>query len=90
MKNTPIPLDMVFIVSDGTIKRIQANATPMSTDTIPSDVPVRGVLEINGGTARLLGIKPGNKVKHEIFGSALGPCATVSEHRSSRHPPQTG
>jgi uncharacterized membrane protein (UPF0127 family) len=41
----------------------------MSTDTIPSESAVRGVLEINGGTARLLGIKPGDKVRHAIFGS---------------------
>ncbi|HZQ00455.1 MAG TPA: DUF192 domain-containing protein [Reyranella sp.] len=70
MKNTLIPLDMVFIAADGTIKHVHANAVPMSTDTIPSEFPVRAVLEINGGSARLLGIKPGDKVKHEIFGNA--------------------
>jgi uncharacterized protein len=70
MKNTLIPLDMVFIAADGTIKSIHANAVPMSTDTIPSEFPVRAVLEINGGSARLLGIKPGDKVKHPIFGDA--------------------
>jgi len=70
MKNTLIPLDMVFIAGDGTIKHVHANAVPMSTDTIPSEFPVRGVLEINGGSARLLGIKPGDKVKHAIFGNA--------------------
>jgi uncharacterized membrane protein (UPF0127 family) len=70
MKNTLIPLDMVFIAGDGTIKHIHANAVPLSTDTIPSEFPVRAVLEINGGSARLLGIKPGDKVKHPIFGDA--------------------
>ena len=70
MKNTLIPLDMLFIASDGTIKHIHANATPLSTDAIPSQFPVRAVLEINGGSARLLGIKPGDKVKHAIFGNA--------------------
>jgi uncharacterized membrane protein (UPF0127 family) len=70
MKNTLIPLDMVFIAADGTIKSVHANAVPMSTDTIPSEFPVRAVLEINGGSARLLGIKPGDKVKHAIFGNA--------------------
>jgi uncharacterized protein len=79
MKNTLIPLDMVFIAGDGTIKHIHANATPMSTDTIPSEAAVRGVLEINGGTARLLGIKPGDRVKHAIFGSNVGACADVSQ-----------
>lgn len=70
MKNTLIPLDMVFIAGDGTIKHVHANAVPMSTDTIPSRYPVRAVLEINGGSAALLGIKPGDKVKHPIFGNA--------------------
>ena len=70
MKNTLIPLDMVFIAADGTVKHVHANATPLSTDAIPSEFPVRAVLEINGGSARLLGIKPGDKVKHAIFGNA--------------------
>jgi uncharacterized membrane protein (UPF0127 family) len=70
MKNTLIPLDMVFIAADGTIRHVHANAKPLSTDTIPSEYPVRAVLEINGGSARLLGIKPGAKVKHPIFGNA--------------------
>jgi len=70
MKNTLIPLDMVFIAADGTIKHVHANAVPQTTDPIPSNYPVRAVLEINGGSARLLGIKPGDKVKHAIFGNA--------------------
>jgi hypothetical protein len=70
MKNTLIPLDMVFIAGDGTVKHVHANAVPMSTDSIPSRYPVRAVLEINGGSAALLGIKPGDKVKHPIFGNA--------------------
>jgi uncharacterized membrane protein (UPF0127 family) len=69
MKNTKIPLDMLFIAADGTIKHIQANATPLSTDPIPSKFPVRAVLEINGGSARLLGIKEGDKVRYSIFGN---------------------
>jgi uncharacterized membrane protein (UPF0127 family) len=70
MKNTLIPLDMVFIAADGTVKHVHANAVPLSTDAIPSLFPVRAVLEINGGSAALLGIKPGDKVKHPIFGNA--------------------
>jgi uncharacterized membrane protein (UPF0127 family) len=69
MKNTLIPLDMIFIAADGTIRSIHANAVPHSVETIPSQFPVRGVLEINGGSAKLLGIKPGDKVKHAIFGN---------------------
>ena len=70
MKNTLIPLDMVFIAAVGTVKHVHANAVPLSTDAIPSLYPVRAVLEINGGSAALLGIKPGDKVKHPIFGNA--------------------
>jgi uncharacterized membrane protein (UPF0127 family) len=70
MKNTLIPLDMVFIGGDGTVRHVHANAKPLSTDSIPSQFPVRAVLEINGGSARLLGIKPGDRVKHPIFGNA--------------------
>jgi hypothetical protein len=70
MKNTLIPLDMVFIAADGTVRHVHANAVPLTTDTVPSRFPVRAVLEINGGSAALLGIKPGDKVKHPIFGNA--------------------
>ena len=70
MKNTLIPLDMVFIAADGTVKHVHSNAVPLSTEAIPSEFPVRAVLEINGGSAKLLGIKPGDKVKHPIFGNA--------------------
>ena len=70
MKNTLIPLDMVFIAADGTIRHVHSNAVPLSTDAVPSKFPVRGVLEINGGSAKLLGIKPGDKVRHAIFGNA--------------------
>jgi uncharacterized protein len=70
MKNTLIPLDMIFIAADGTVRHVHANAVPLSTDAIPSGGPVRAVLEINGGSAALLGIKPGDKVRHPIFGNA--------------------
>lgn len=70
MANTLIPLDMLFIHANGTIARIHANAEPLSTSSIDSGVPVRAVLEINGGAARLLGIKPGDTVRHPIFSNA--------------------
>jgi len=62
MKNTLIPLDLVFIRPDGSIVRIAENAVPMSLDPIPSLEPVGAVLEINGGRSAELGIKPGDKV----------------------------
>jgi uncharacterized membrane protein (UPF0127 family) len=67
MKNTYIPLDMLFIRPDGTIARVAANAEPLSTQTIPSGEPVVGVLEVAGGTAARLGIKPGDRVEHPMF-----------------------
>jgi uncharacterized membrane protein (UPF0127 family) len=67
MRNTFIPLDMLFINGDGTIRRIAENTEPMSEKTIPSGGPVRGVLEVIGGTAKKLGIKAGDKVAHPLF-----------------------
>jgi hypothetical protein len=67
MKNTPLPLDMVFIKADGVVSSIEPNAIPYSTATIPSAEPVRAVLEINGGRARDLGIQPGDRVRAPIF-----------------------
>jgi len=69
MKNTLIPLDLLFIKADGTIVRVAANAKPLSEDSIPSYQPVRAVLEIAGGRAAELGIKPGDKAHHAIFGN---------------------
>jgi len=62
MKNTYIPLDMIFIRADGTIRRIAANTEPLSERTVPSGGAVRYVLEVIGGTAGKLGIEPGDKV----------------------------
>ncbi len=62
MKNTYIPLDMIFIRADGTIRRIAANTEPLSERTVPAGGPVRYVLEVIGGTARKLGIEAGDKV----------------------------
>jgi len=67
MKNTLIPLDMIFIRGDGRIVSIAENTEPLSERLIPSDGAVRGVLEVIGGTARKLGIKPGDRVAHRIF-----------------------
>jgi uncharacterized membrane protein (UPF0127 family) len=67
MKNTPLPLDMLFIRADGTVSSVQANAVPYSTDFIYSAEPVRAVLEINAGQAEALGIKRGDRVQAAIF-----------------------
>jgi len=62
MKNTLIPLDMIFIRPDGTIGRIEENAVPLSLAPVPSMEPVSAVLELNGGRSAELGIKAGDKV----------------------------
>jgi uncharacterized protein len=68
MKNTPLPLDMVFIDADGVVARIAADTTPFSESIIPSVAPVRYVLELNGGTAAKRGVSVGNKVRHRVIG----------------------
>lgn len=67
MKDTYVPLDMLFIRSDGTISSIARNAVPLSTTPIRSTEPVRAVLEINGGAASALGIAAGDRVHAAIF-----------------------
>lgn len=67
MQNTYIPLDMIFIRADGRIHRIAENTEPLSTRIISSGGPVRAVLEVIGGTARKLGIRPGDRVAHPMF-----------------------
>lgn len=56
MKNTVIPLDMIFIRADGTIARVAANTVPYTLDPVTSGEPVAAVLEIAGGRAAQLGI----------------------------------
>jgi uncharacterized membrane protein (UPF0127 family) len=70
MKNTVIPLDMLFIASDGHIRRIVERTVPLSTIPIPSVDQVRAVLEVNGGTAARLGIKTGDVVHAQAFGNS--------------------
>jgi len=70
MKNTYIPLDMVFILADGTVHRIEARTQPFSERIISSEGKVSAVLEIAGGAAERLGLKPGDKVRHPYFGAS--------------------
>ena len=63
MKNTLIPLDMIFIRADGTIASIEANTVPLSLEPVAATEPVTAVLELAGGRAAELGIAPGAKVK---------------------------
>ena len=67
MKNTLIPLDMLFIDERGKIVRIAKNAVPHSRDIISSDGPVKAVLELAGGICDKSGIQPGDMVTHAVF-----------------------
>jgi uncharacterized protein len=62
MKNTLIPLDMVFIAPDGRVLRIETNTEPFSTAVIRSEGAVSAVLELNAGQADKIGLKRGDKV----------------------------
>ena len=68
MKNTIIPLDMIFIDAWGKVNRIESNAEPFSLDPIPSDGDVIGILEVNAGAAEKIGLKTGDKVIYPGLG----------------------
>lgn len=67
MKNTYIPLDMVFVSRHGMVTAIAADTVPMSEATISSDGPAYAVIEFNAGTAGKIGLKPGDRVRHQAF-----------------------
>lgn len=67
MKNTYIPLDMVFIDAGGIVADIAERAEPLSLEPIASPIAVRAVLEVNAGTAERVGIRAGDRVRHPIF-----------------------
>ena len=67
MKNTYIPLDMIFISQTGVVTNIVANAEPLSERVIPSGPPCAAVLELNGGAAAAMGMQVGDRVRHPFF-----------------------
>jgi uncharacterized protein len=70
MKNTYIPLDMVFIRPDGVVHRIEVRTEPLSEAIVASNGPMAAVLELAGGAAERLGLKPGDRVIHAHFTGA--------------------
>jgi uncharacterized protein len=70
MRNTLIPLDMLFVSADGRIHRIHERAVPQSLATIDSRGPVRATIEVAGGTAERLNLRVGDRVHQRIFGNA--------------------
>ena len=71
MKNTyiPIPLDMVFIAQDGRVAHLVERTVPLSLAPIPSQGPVRAVPELGAGSVERLGVRPGDRVIHAVFGN---------------------
>jgi hypothetical protein len=67
MKNTYIPLDMVFIGRDGRVVGVAADTEPMSERIIASPQPAYAVLELNAGAARKMSLAPGDQVQHRMF-----------------------
>ena len=75
MRNTLIPLDMLFAGPDGTILTVHENAVPLDETTIDGGEGVAFVLEINGGLAARLGIEPGDVLQHPAMGPEVAlPC----------------
>ncbi len=75
MRNTLIPLDMVFVGTDGVVRGVHADAVPLDESTIDGGPDVLAVLEINAGQAEALGIAPGTELRHPAFGDAAAwPC----------------
>lgn len=70
MKNTSVFLDVIFVRADGRILKIEHSAKPYSLRSMTSEAPVTGVIEIAGGQANALGIRPGDLVQHSYFGTA--------------------
>jgi len=69
MKNTAIPLDILFVRSNGKILKIEHMAQPYKLRSASSEAVVAAVVELQGGRSRDLGIMPGDLIKHEFFGT---------------------
>ena len=67
MKDTYLPLDMIFVASNGRVVSIKHDAKPMDETLIPSGAPAQGVIEVNAGVANAIGVKVGDEVKASIF-----------------------
>ncbi|WP_461532369.1 DUF192 domain-containing protein [Sinomicrobium sp.] len=65
MKNTYIPLDIIYIDATQKIVSIKANAEPLNENSIPSDFPAQYVLEVNAGMAKKWGLQPGDSISYQ-------------------------
>ena len=78
MKNTLIPLDMIFADEAGVVQRVHDNAVPGDLTSIPGGSGIRFVLEINGGMAERLGIDPGTEIRHPAIPAETASWACAS------------
>ncbi len=76
MKNTLIPLDMIFADAAGVVQKVHAEAVPGDLTGIPGGDSIQYVLEVNGGLAAQLGIGPGAELRHPSIEDAAWPCGT--------------
>lgn len=76
MRNTLIPLDMIFMGADGVVDKVHENAVPLDETAIFGGDEIRYVLEINGGLARMLGIAPGSEMRNPLVDQTVAawPC----------------
>ena len=76
MRNTLIPLDMIFADATGRVRRIHANASPLDETVIPGGDDIQFVLEINGGLAKRMGLQVGDALQHPAIPAELArhPC----------------
>ncbi|SEW13609.1 hypothetical protein SAMN05444851_1631 [Aliiroseovarius sediminilitoris] len=79
MKNTLIPLDMLFLTADGTVARVHENAIPLDLSPIPGGSDILAVLEVNGGIAERFGITEGTELRHPLLDQSIAswPCAAA-------------
>ncbi|MBT8460852.1 MAG: DUF192 domain-containing protein, partial [Boseongicola sp.] len=79
MRNTLIPLDMIFLDETGTVQRIHENAIPLDETAIPGGDNIQYVLEINGGLSERFGIDEGSVLRHPAIGeNAVWGCQDVN------------
>ncbi len=89
MRNTLIPLDILYVYEDGEIAKIIENAQPLSERSLWSDFPVRYVVELNGGLVQRIGAEPGDRIRHAYFGDDLA-AGSEAEAANDNEAPEAG
>ncbi|WP_417479533.1 DUF192 domain-containing protein [Maricaulis maris] len=87
MRNTLVDLDLVFIDANGSVVKIIAFAQSESLRSLGSDATVAGVLELGAGQAIALGLRPGDTVRHAIFGNETTPATVADDEAAAEEAP---